>query len=130
MIQSFTYFVDSKNFEIQKRFEARLSLVGIQTKQLNSSDKYCYFEAVWDDADIPEIHIKSNRSRNAGAKPKPLIYNGEPATCGFIYKLRGEKNLSDAEIGMIFDVSESTIARRRKKHLANGNFYDGSKVIF
>ncbi|MCM1219308.1 MAG: hypothetical protein NC548_32920 [Lachnospiraceae bacterium] len=75
-------------------------------------------------------HLGKSGSKKAGAKPKQLIYNGEPVTCGFVFQLRNVKNLSDAEIGLIFDISESTIARRRKKHSAEGSFYAGSTVIF
>ena len=49
---------------------------------------------------------------------------------GTIYQLRNHKYLSDAEIGSLFDISESTVTRRRKKHISNGNFYDGSNIVF
>lgn len=130
MIHNLTYILQADAKDIFYQLESRLSLVGIQTRHLRSSDKYSYFEASWDDAEVPDPHLKGSRSRNAGAKPKQLIYNGEPVTCGSIFQLRNVKNLSDAEIGMIFDVSESTIARRRKKHLSDGSFYKDSTIIF
>lgn len=130
MLHNLTYILNSENQEILRLFEAKLSLVGIHTKHIKSSDRYHYFEASWDDTDILDRHLKNSRSQNAGAKPKQLLYNGNPATCGFIFQLRNIKNLSDAEIGMIFDVSESTISRRRKKHLSNGDFYENSNIIF
>lgn len=130
MIHTLTYILQSNDADQLHQFESRLALVGIQTKHLKSSDKYSYLEASWDDADNLNQPFKNSRSKNAGAKPKQLIYNGSPVTCSFVFQLRNDKNLSDAEIGMIFDVSESTIARRRKKHLSDGNFCEGSKVIF
>lgn len=130
MIHNLTYILQADDKDIFHQLESRLYLVGIQTRHLKSSDKYSYFELSWDDTDIPSLHKKNNHSRNAGAKPKQLLYNGNPATCGFIFQLRNVKNLSDAEIGMIFDVSESTIARRRKKHLSEGTFYEDSSIIF
>ncbi|MCM1222007.1 MAG: hypothetical protein NC548_46795 [Lachnospiraceae bacterium] len=128
MVHKLVYAADSNDADALGQFNDRLALSGIQTKQLNTSDRYSYFEAVWDDADIPAP--KSSHSKNAGAKPKPFIYNGKPVDCGFIYQLRNIKNLSDAEIGLIFDVSESTVARRRKKHLSDGSFYEDSTVLF
>lgn len=130
MIHTVTYILQSNNADQLHQFESRLALVGIQINHIKSSDKYSYFEALWDDTDTPNIHIGGSRSKNAGPKPKQLTYNGSPATCGFVFQLRNGKNLSDAEIGLIFDVSESTISRRRKKHLAEGSFYEDSKIIF
>lgn len=130
MLHKISYAVMSDDTDILQQFESRLAIVGIQVKHLKSSDRYSYFEASWDDADNPIPPLKTSRSSNAGAKPKPLIYNGSPATCGFVFQLRNDKNLSDAEIGLIFDVSESTISRRRKKHLSEGTFYADSKIIF
>lgn len=130
MMHKLVYAVNSIDTDTLQQFSDRLSLCGIQTKQLKTSDKYSYFEAVWDDADIPKLHPKNSRSGNAGAKPKQFIYNGSPVSCGFIFQLRNVKKLSDAEIGLIFDVSESTVARRRKKHLSDGSFYEGSTILF
>ena len=96
---------------------------GVQTKHLQSDSKLNYFESSWDDADSPA-------KKNPGPPSKELKYNGEAVTCGTIYQLRNKKNLSDARIGALFDMSESTITRRRKKHIANGDFYDGSTIIF
>ncbi len=131
MVHKITYAVNLNDTDVLQQFEYILSLVGIQTKQLKGSDnKYGYFEASWDDADNPNQDLRKSGSKNAGAKPKQLIYNGEPVTCGFIFQLRNMKNLSDAEIGLIFDISESTISRRRKKHSSEGSFYEGSNIIF
>lgn len=130
MIQNLIYILQSEDKDIFHQFESRLSLVGIQTRHLKSSDKYSYFEASWDDANVPTLHLRNSNSKNAGAKPKQLVHDGKPVSCGFIYTLRHTKNLSDAEIGLIFDVSESTIARRRKRHLSDGSFYENSNIIF
>lgn len=130
MIHNLTYILQSDDKDIFHQLESRLSLVGIQTRHLKSSDKYSYLELSWDDADIPTPHLRNSNSKNAGAKPKQLVYDGKPVSCGIIYELRHTKNLSDAEIGLIFDVSESTIARRRKKHLSEGSFYEDSDIIF
>lgn len=130
MIYKLIYAVNSDNKNIIQQFENRLSIANIYTKQLKSSDKYSYFEASWDDANVPTLHLRNSNSKNAGAKPKQLVHDGKPVSCGFIYTLRHTKNLSDAEIGLIFDVSESTIARRRKRHLSDGSFYENSNIIF
>lgn len=119
-----TYAVHVEDGSAMEQFSGRLSSAGVQTKHLKSSERYSYFESSWDDADMPKAR------GSAGAKPKKLLYKGEPVTCGFIYTLRNEKHLSDAEIGLLFDISESTISRRRKKHLDNGSFYEGSSDTF
>ena len=61
--------------------------------------------------------------------PKKLFLDGKEADCGLIWKMRDE-GISDAGIAAIFDISESTVTRRRKKHQADGDFYDGSTIIF
>lgn len=129
MIQKITYVINSNDMNILQQFTDRLSMVGIQSKHIKSSDKYNYYESCWSDSDMPNQSNKHN-SRNSGAKPKQLIHNAKPVDCGFIYQLKYSKNLSDAEIASIFDISESTVARRRKKHLSDGTFYDGSETIF
>lgn len=61
---------------------------------------------------------------------KQIIYEGHPVACGTIYALKVTKGFSDYAISTLFNVSESTIWRRRKKHTENGDFYDGSTTIF
>ena len=121
-------FATNSDDETFQQFQNVLLMVGVQINHLKSEGKLNYYESIWDDAD--RLELTSKRNTNAGAKPKQLIYNGEPVTCGTIYQLRNHKYLSDAEIGSLFDISESTITRRRKKHISNGNFYDGSSIVF
>lgn len=128
MIQKLTLAVNSNDDILIQKFTDRLLLVGIHPEQLKSSDKYSYFEITWNDSDTG-LPLKHN-TRNAGAKPKELLYNNSHVTCGLVYQLRSQKHLSDVQIGTILDVSESTICRRRKKHLSDGNFYEGSNTIF
>ena len=128
MIQKLTCALNSNDDILIQQFTDRLLLVGIHSEKLKPSDKYCYFEITWDDSDT-NLPLKHN-IRNAGAKPKELQYNNSPATCGLIYQLRSHKHFSDAQIGAMLDVSESTICRRRKKHISDGNFYNESNTIF
>ena len=130
MIQKITYVINSNDMDILQQFTDRLSLVGIQTKHTKSTDKYNYFESCWSDSDIPNLQSKRFHSKNPGAKPKQLNYNGNPVDCGLIYQLKHIKNLSDAQIATLFSVSESTIFRKRKKHLSDGTFYQNSSTIF
>lgn len=119
-------FATNSNEDSLQQFQNILLMAGVQTKHLKSENKLNCFESTWDDANSPKMVFKGN----AGAKPKQLTYNGESVTCGVVYQLRNCKYLSDAEIGSLFDISESTITRRRKKHISNGDFYDGSSIIF
>ena len=64
------------------------------------------------------------------AHTKQIEYKGHSVTCGTIYELKVTKGFSDYAISTLFNVSESTIWSRRKKHMANGNFYNGSTTIF
>lgn len=128
MIQKLTLAVNSNDDILIQQFINRLLLVGIHSEQLKPSNKYCYLEITWNDSDT-DLPLKHN-TRNAGAKPKELHYNNSPVTCGLVYQLRNQKHLSDAQIGAMLDVSESTICRRRKKHISDGNFYEGSNTIF
>lgn len=129
MVQKLTCALNSNNDIVIQQFTDRLLLVGIQSKQLKSSDKYSYLEISWDDSNTT-LSAKNHNIRNAGAKPKILQHNGSPVTCGLIYQLRNQKHLSDSQIGVLFDISESTVCRRRKKHLSDGSFYEDSKTIF
>lgn len=128
MVQKLTCALNSNNDIVIQQFTDRLLLVGIHSEKLKPSDKYCYFEITWDDSDT-NLPLKHN-IRNAGAKPKELLYNNSPLTCGLVYQLRNQKHFSDAQIGAMLDVSESTICRRRKKHISDCNFYEGSNTIF
>lgn len=121
-------FATNSDEDTLQQFQNMLLMVGIQINHLRSEGKLNYYESIWDDANSSKMASKGNV--NSGAKPKQLIYNGEPVSCGTIYQLRNYKHLSDAEIGSLFDISESTVSRRRKKHISNGNFYDGSNIAF
>lgn len=128
MVQRIMYAIyPEDNFAVQK-FMERLALAGVQTEEIESSGKYAYFESSWEDTEIPEQFLKN--SRNAGAKMKQLRYNGKAVPCGAVYLAKSQKSLSNAQIGELFEVSESTISRRIKKHSADGNFHEGSKVMF
>lgn len=61
---------------------------------------------------------------------KQIEYKGHSVTCGTIYQLKEVKGFSDNAIATLLNVSESTVWRRRKKHIDNGDFYDGSTIIF
>ena len=61
---------------------------------------------------------------------KQIEYKGHSVTCGAIYQLKEVKGFSDYAIATLLNVSESTVWRIRKKHLENGDFYDGSATIF
>lgn len=121
-------FATNSDEDTLQQFQNMLLMVGIQINHLKFEGKLNYYESIWDDANSSKMASKGNV--NSGAKPKQLIYNGEPVSCGTIYQLRNYKHLSDAEIGSLFDISESTVTRRRKKHISNGNFYDGSNTVF
>lgn len=127
MIQKITCAVNTTDHLLMQQFTDRMLLSGITTKNVKPTSKYIYFDASWDDANVPGIPISSHN--RAGAKPRKLTYDGGDATCGLVWKLRRE-GLSDAEIGLILDASESTIARRRKKHLADGSFVEDSTAVF
>lgn len=129
MIRKVNCALNSNDDMIVQQFISRLLLTKIQTKNIKSSDRYTSFEACWDDSD-KDLFLKNHNNRNAGAKPKILKYNNTPVTCGLVYQLRCQKNLSDAQIGVLFDISESTICRRRKKHTLDGNFFENSNIIF
>lgn len=129
MIQKLACAINSNNDMLIQQFISRLQLIRIQIKNIKSSDKYTSFEAYWDDSDT-YLSLKNHNNRNAGAKPKILKYNNTPVTCGLVYQLRHQKSLSDAQIGALFDISESTICRRRKKHTLDGNFFENSDIIF
>ena len=129
MQQKITCAINTTDNQILQQITDRILLSGIIANNIKPASKCIYFDAVWDDADIPTIIQKPNHNK-AGAKPKKLVYEGAEATCGLVWKLRNEGHLSDAEIGLILDVSESTIARRRKKHLSDGSFHSDSKVMF
>ena len=127
MVCKLLFAVNSMDdFAIQK-FIDRIQSAGIQTSQIKYSESYKCFEATWD-SNISE-QITTN-PRNAGAKQKQLRYNGKTVSCGSVYLVKSQKNLSNAQIGQLFQVSESTISRRIKKHTEDGNFHEKSKVIF
>lgn len=129
MIQKLACAINSNNDMLIQQFISRLQLIRIQIKNIKSSDKYTSFEIYLDDSDT-DLSFKNQNSRNAGAKPKILKYNNTPVTCGLVFQLRNQKHLSDAQIGALFDISESTICRRRKNHTLDGDFFDNSDIIF
>ena len=127
MMCKLLFAVNSRDgFTIQK-FIDRIQIVGIQTKQIKSSESYVCFEATWDSS-VPGN--ATTNPRNAGAKLKQLRYNGKAVPCGSVYLAKSQKKLSNAQIGELFGVSESTISRRIKRHLEDGDFHEKSKVIF
>lgn len=128
MTQKIIYAVYPENECALQNFMERLLLLKIYTKPLKSTDKYKCFESTWEDTEIPEQFLKN--SRNAGAKIKQLEYKGKSVSCGSVWQLKYYKNFSNKKIGQLFDVSESTINRRIKRHLSDGNFYENSKIIF
>lgn len=130
MKHSIIYVIKKEDDVFMQEFIERLQCVEIQTRKINDTEKYTYYESSWDDVDIFKAPMKEHNPRNAGAKPKEIRYKDKPVSCGFIYLLRKQNHLSDAEIASLFDISESTISRRRRKHIENGNFYENSKVVF
>ena len=81
MVCKLLFAVNSRDgFTIQK-FIDRIQIVGIQTKQIKSSESYVCFEATWDSS------VSGNATtnpRNAGAKLKSLKYNGKSVNCGSV----------------------------------------------
>lgn len=86
-------------------------------------------ESSWDDAVFPQKPTLKKKGENVGCPQKEITYNGNPITCSSVYELR-EKGISDARIAELLDVSESTVTRRRKRHMKEGNFYASSKTRF
>lgn len=130
MIQKITCAANTTDNLMFQQLTDRMLSSGIAVNNIKTASKYIYFDAVWDDTDMPKPPRQKSNHNKAGAKPKKLIYDGKNATCGLVWQLRNEMHLSDAEIGLILDVSESTICRRRKKHLSDGSFVENSAVIF
>lgn len=130
MIQKITCAANTTDNLIFQQLTDRMLSSGIAVNNIKTSSKYIYFDASWDDTKIPAPPaIQKPTHSRAGAKPKKLTYDDRNVTCGLVWRLRND-GLSDAEIGLVLDVSESTICRRRKKHLSNGSFVEGSTVIF
>lgn len=130
MVHTVTCAIKSSDGLIVQQFVDRLAAVGIKaTDQTPSGSRYTYFDLHWDDEDT-QTASRHRATHRAGAKPKKLLYDGKQATCGLVWHLRENEYLSDAAIGLVLDASESTVARRRKKHLADGDFYKDSDVIF
>ena len=127
MMCKLLFAVNSRDDSAVKNFVDRIQSAGIQTSQIKYNESYKCFEATWDSS-VPGN--ATTNPRNAGAKLKQLRYNGKAVPCGSVYLAKSQKNLSNAQIGELFQVSESTISRRSKRHSADGNFYEGSKTIF
>lgn len=127
MIQTLTYITNADQSIIEK-FIKRTSAAGISTTIMNRSGKGTILEASWDDAVIAH-KISLSKKENIGCPPKELTYEGKPVTCASVYSLRN-KGISDARIAELLDVSESTITRRRKRHMKEGNFHADSKTRF
>lgn len=126
MLQTITCAIKSKDRMIIQQFMERLASARIKAIDRTAiGSPYTYFDLCWDDADASSAGVKCR----AGAKPRKLLYEGVPATCGLVWQMRSG-GMSDAVIGQMLDTSESTISRRRKKHLADGDFCRDSKVIF
>lgn len=64
------------------------------------------------------------------AHTKQIEYKGNPVVCGAIYRLKEAKGFSDYAISTLLNVSESTVWRRRKKHIKNRDYYADSTTIF
>lgn len=128
MVHTITCALKSDDPLLVQQFKDRLAAATIKATDLSSTNsKYTYLNLQWDDS-IPAGSKHS--THRAGAKPKKLLYDGKVVTCGLVWQLREEGHLADAAIGLILDVSESTITRKRKKHLTDGDFRKGSTVIF
>ena len=126
MLHTVTCAIKSNDGLIIQQFAERLAAAGIKAIDRTAPrSKYAYLDLCWDDA-LP-MHIQSNRK--AGAKPRQLLHDGVPATCGLVWQMRAD-GMSDAAIGLVLDASESTIARRRHKHLTDGDFCKGSNIVF
>lgn len=130
MLQKLTCAANTTDNLIFQQLINRIRLSGITVNNIKTSSKYIYFDAAWDDTEIPTLFKQKSNLNRAGAKPKKLMYEGKEATCGLVWQFRNDGHMSDAEIGLVLNASESTICRRRKKHLADGNFVENSTVIF
>lgn len=130
MIQKITCAVNTTDNLLFQQFIQRMFLSGITVDNIKHSSKCIYFDVHWDDTDMPAHAIQKPDHNKAGAKPKKLTYDGNAVACGFVWHLRNEGHLSDADIGLILGASESTICRRRKRHMANGEFFENSEIIF
>ncbi len=127
MVCKLLFAVNSRDDFTVQNFVDRIQSAGIQTSQIKYNESYKCFEATWDSS------VSGNATtnpRNAGAKLKQLRYNGKTVPCGSVYLAKSQKKLSNAQIGELFGVSESTISRRIKRHSADGDFHERSKVIF
>ena len=127
MVCKLLFAVNSRDDFTVQNFVDRIQSAGIQTSQIKYKESYKCFEATWDSS------VSGNATtnpRNAGAKLKQLRYNGKTVPCGSVYLAKSQKKLSNAQIGELFGVSESTISRRIKRHSADGDFHERSKVIF
>ncbi len=129
MIQRIRYIVNAGDDSVMGEFMDRLLFSGIQTEEINSSGNYICYQSVWNNSILSEP-VKQKNPRNAGAKLKVLNHNGKPVSCGAVFLLKSQKHLSDSAIGELLNASGSTISRRIKRHMENGNFYNNSKTIF
>ncbi len=127
MMCKLLFAVNSRDDSAVQNFVDRIQSAGIQTSQIKYNESYKCFEATWDSS-VPGN--ATTNPRNAGAKLKQLRYNGKAVPCGSVYLAKSQKKLSNAQIGELFGVSESTISRRIKRHLEDGDFHEKSKVIF
>lgn len=131
MIQKITCAANTTDSLIFQQFVNRMLLSGIVVDNIKHLSKYIYFDVHWDDTDMLKTSaIQKSNHGNAGAKPKKLTYEGNAATCGLVWNLRTQGHLSDADIGLVLGASESTICRRRKRHMANEEFFENSECIF
>lgn len=129
MVHITTCAIKSKDKLTVQQFTERLKSAGIKAiNQTPPDSKYTYLDLSWNDADI-QTTLRQHNTNRAGAKPKKLLYDNKPVTCGLVWQLRDD-GMSDAVIGSVLDASESTISRRRKKHMADGDFNKDSDIIF
>lgn len=127
MIQKLTYITNEERSTIEK-YARRISAAGISTTVIGKSGKSTMLESRWDDAVVTH-KISLSKRENIGCPPKELTYEGKPVTCASVFRLRSQ-GISDARIAELLDASESTITRRRKKHMKEGNFHANSQTRF
>lgn len=110
--------------ECMKQFRDRLQMIDVGMDYIGVHGKAYGYEIYFDDPATFHTHKK------IGAPQKTLITeNGENVTCGMVYSMK-QKGFSDASIAETLNSSESTITRRRKKHISDGSFFEGSLTIF
>ena len=83
MIQKITCAANTTDNLMFQQLTDRMLSSGIAVNNIKTSSKYIYFDAVWDDTDMPE-NPRPKSGHRAGAKPKKLYED-----TGYVWK--GEK---------------------------------------